>query len=84
MGDRCPSAPVPPDPLRLHAAIRKFDIEHPENAASIPYMPSKCLTQLHYPLLFYLHLINASQLVRCVILIAISVVKLLLLSDSLC
>jgi hypothetical protein len=34
--------------FQLHAAIRKFDIKHPENAASIPYVRSKCLIIIPY------------------------------------
>jgi uncharacterized membrane protein len=68
--------------VTLHAAIRKFDIKHPENAASIPYVRSKCLNLLHY--LF--HLINPLELMLMTVLVlfAICVVQLLLLCDGLC
>jgi hypothetical protein len=74
--------------FQLHAAIRKFDIKHPENAASIPYVRSKCLNQLHYSLLLYFHLINAGKLMMLwlpvFVIFAISIVELLLLCNGLC
>jgi hypothetical protein len=72
--------------VTLHAAIRKFDIKHPENAASIPYVRLKCLNQLHYLLLLYFHLINALELMLVAVLVffAICVVQLLLLRNGLC
>lgn len=40
--------PLPQICFQLHATIRKFDIKHPENAASIPYVRSKCLIIISY------------------------------------